>query len=281
MIVFITGATAGFGLAIAHRFAKDGAKIVATGRRRDRLDMLRQLFGHQVHAIELDVRDRHAVQAAVAALPAEFAKVDVLVNNAGLALGLASAQTADLDAWETMVDTNVKGPLFVTHALLPGMVARDRGHVINMGSVAATWPYPGGNVYGASKAFVRQFSLNLRADLAGTKVRVTDIEPGLVGGTEFSTVRFAGDRDRATKMYADADALTPDDIAEAVHWVATLPARVNINTLEIMPVTQSFGPLPIARREGAPTVAPAANLDAALDEALEESFPASDPPAVR
>ena len=281
MIVFVTGATAGFGQAIARRFAKDGARIVATGRRRDRLVALARAFPEgQVHPLELDVRDRAAVRDAVAALPAAFAEVDVLVNNAGLALGLAPAQTADLDAWETMVDTNVKGPLYVTRAILPGMVERGRGHVINMGSTAATWPYPGGNVYGASKAFLRQFSLNLRADLAGTRVRVTDIEPGLVGGTEFSTVRFDGDRERATTMYAGADALTPEDIAEAVHWVATLPPRVNINILEMMPVSQSFGALPIARRDGDPTVAPAAAYDAHLDEALEQSFPASDPPAI-
>ena len=253
MIVFVTGATSGFGWAIAHRFALDGARIIATGRRGDRLSALARAFPEGlIHPLVLDVRDRTAVEAAVAGLPADLAQVDVLVNNAGLALGLASAQTADLDAWETMVDTNVKGPLYVTRALLPGMVERERGHVINMGSVAATWPYPGGNVYGASKAFVRQFSLNLRADLAGTRVRVTDIEPGLVGGTEFSTVRFDGDRERATTMYAGADALTPEDIAEAVHWVATLPARVNINTLEMMPVSQSFGPLSVSRREGDP-----------------------------
>lgn len=286
MIVFVTGATSGFGLAIARRFATDGCRIVAAGRRGDRLEALTaELGGDVVHPLVLDVRDRAAVEQAVAGLPAAFAEIDILVNNAGLARGLEPAQAADLDGWDAMVDTNVKGLLYITRALLPGMVARDRGHVVNMGSVAANWPYPGGNVYGATKAFVRQFSLNLRADLAGTRVRVTDIEPGLVGGTEFSTVRFAGDRDRAAKLYASADALTPGDIAEAVHWVAGLPGRVNINTLEIMPVTQSFGALPISRREGAPSVEPAeeaaAHLDAALDEALEESFPASDPPAVR
>lgn len=249
MIVFITGATAGFGLAVARRFAKDGARIVATGRRAERLEALKaELGADRVHAVPLDVRDRRAVEAAVAALPPAFAEVDVLVNNAGLALGLAPAQSADLDGWETMVDTNVKGPLYVTRAILPGMVDRDRGHVINMGSVAARYPYPGGNVYGASKAFLRQFSLNLRADLAGTRVRVTDIEPGLVGGSEFSAVRFAGDQARVDALYAGADPLLPDDIAETVHWVATLPGRVNVNTLELMPVSQSFGALPVSRR---------------------------------
>ena len=249
MIIFITGATSGFGAAIARLFAADGARIVATGRRADRLEALQAELGgpDRVHIACFDIRDRQAAQAAVAALPPAFSEVDVLVNNAGLALGLSPAQSADLDAWETMVDTNVKGPLYVTRALLPGMVERGRGHVINMGSVAATWPYPGGNVYGASKAFLRQFSLNLRADLAGTKVRVTDIEPGLVGGTEFSAVRFGGDEKRVETLYAGADALTPDDVAQAVRWVASLPARVNVNTLELMPVSQSFGPLPVHR----------------------------------
>jgi 3-hydroxy acid dehydrogenase/malonic semialdehyde reductase len=197
--------------------------------------------------VALDVRNREAVAQAIAALPKQFADVSVLVNNAGLALGLEPAQNAQLDAWDEMVDTNVKGLMYVTRAILPGMVTRNHGHVVNMGSIAATYPYPGGNVYGASKAFVRQFSLNLRADLIGTKVRVTDIEPGLVGGTEFSSVRFGGDAERAAKIYQGANALTPEDVAEAVHWVATLPERVNINTLEMMPVTQTFGPLPVHR----------------------------------
>lgn len=248
MIVLVTGATAGFGVAIARRFHAAGHKIIAAGRRADRLDALAAELGREtVHPLVLDVRDREAVAAAIAGLPADFAEIDLLVNNAGLALGLESAQSADLDAWDQMVDTNVKGLMYVTRAVLPGMTARGRGHVINLGSVAATYPYPGGNVYGATKAFVRQFSLNLRADLAGTRVRVTDIEPGLVGGTEFSNVRFRGDDDRAAKLYEGADALTPDDVAESVFWVANLPARVNVNALELMPVTQSFGPLPVHR----------------------------------
>jgi 3-hydroxy acid dehydrogenase/malonic semialdehyde reductase len=248
VVVFVTGASAGFGSAIARRFAKEGHQIVAVGRRPERLDALAKELGRErVFALTLDVRDREAVNTVLTRLPAEFADISVLVNNAGLALGLEPAQNAQLDAWEEMVDTNVKGLMYVTRALLPGMVARQRGHVINMGSIAATYPYPGGNVYGASKAFVRQFSLNLRADLAGTKVRVTDIEPGLVGGTEFSNVRFRGDSDRAAKMYQGADALTPEDVAEAVCWVASLPPRVNINTVEMMPVTQSFGPLLVHR----------------------------------
>lgn len=248
MIVVITGATSGFGAAITHRFAGKGHRIVAIGRRSERLDALRQSLGDCILPLPLDVTDRDAVCAAIAGLPAEFAAVDILVNNAGLALGLEPAHRAKLDDWDAMIDTNAKGLVYVTHSLLPGMVERDRGHVINMGSIAATYPYPGGNVYGATKAFVRQFSLNLRADLAGTRVRVTDIEPGLVGGSEFSTVRFGGDEERARKLYDGADPLLPEDIADTVEWVSLRPSRVNINTIEMMPVSQTFGPLPIFRR---------------------------------
>ncbi|MBS0561296.1 MAG: bifunctional NADP-dependent 3-hydroxy acid dehydrogenase/3-hydroxypropionate dehydrogenase YdfG [Proteobacteria bacterium] len=248
MIVFITGATAGFGAATARRFARDGHKIVATGRRADRLEALRDELGAAlVHPVLLDVRDRDAVAQAVAALPAAFAEIDVLVNNAGLALGLEPAQRASLDDWDTMVDTNAKGLMYVTHAVLPGMVARNRGHIVNLGSTAGTHPYAGGNIYGATKAFVRQFSFNLRADLTGTNVRVTEIEPGLVGGSEFSTVRF-GDAAKAAKVYEGTDPLTPDDIADAIHWVATRPARVNINVMEMMPVCQSFSALSVTRK---------------------------------
>ena len=244
MIILVTGATAGFGRVIAQRFAADGARIIAAGRRAERLDALRSELGKdRVLPLVLDVRDRAAVEAAVAGLPAEWAAVDVCVNNAGLALGLAPAQEADLDDWDAMVDTNIKGLMYVTRAVLPGMVARNSGHIVNIGSTAGEFPYPGGNAYGATKAFVRHFSLNLRADLFGTRIRVTDIEPGLVGGTEFSNVRFHGDDARAATIYEGAEPLTPDDVAEAVHWVSRLPARVNINTLQMMPVGQSFGPL--------------------------------------
>lgn len=249
MIVLVTGATAGFGAAIARRFASGGHRIVAVGRRSERLEALKvELGAERVHTLALDIRDGKAVAAALGSLPDGFAEVDVLVNNAGLALGLEPAHKASLEDWDTMIATNVTGLVHVTHALLPGMVARDRGHVVNIGSTAARYPYPGGNVYGATKAFVRQFSLNLRADLAGTRIRVTDIEPGLVGGSEFSTVRFGGDAERAAKVYEGADPLLPEDVAEAVHWAATLPPRVNINVLEMMPVSQSFAPLAISRR---------------------------------
>ncbi|WP_135469495.1 SDR family NAD(P)-dependent oxidoreductase [Crenalkalicoccus roseus] len=248
MIVLVTGATAGFGLAIARRFAADGARIVAVGRRAERLRALREELGAaRCHALPLDIADRAAVLAAIAGLPEPFAAIDVLVNNAGLARGLEPAQSADLDDWDAMVDTNVKGLMYVTRAVLPGMVARDAGHVVNIGSTAGEWPYPGGNVYGATKAFVRQFSYNLRADLFGTRVRVTDIEPGLVGGTEFSNVRFKGDDARAAAVYEGTEPLTPEDIADAVHWVATRPARVNVNLVQVMPVVQSFGPLRVHR----------------------------------
>jgi 3-hydroxy acid dehydrogenase/malonic semialdehyde reductase len=201
MILLVTGATAGFGRAIARRFAQDGARIIAAGRRGERLATLREELGaEKVLPLELDVRDRAAVEKAVQGLPAEWAAIDLLVNNAGLARGLAPAQSSSLDDWDAMVDTNVKGMMYLTRAVLPGMIERGRGHVINIGSTAGEWPYPGGNVYGATKAFVRHFSLNLRADLYGTPVRVTDIEPGLVGGTEFSNVRF-GDDAKAAAVY--------------------------------------------------------------------------------
>jgi len=248
MIILITGATAGFGLAIARRFGGESNRIIAVGRRKDRLDALvKELGANAVHPIVLDVRDRAGVASAVAALPPELAAIDLLVNNAGLALGLAPAYQASLDDWDTMVDTNIKGLMYMTRAVLPGMVARDRGHIVNLGSIAGAHAYPGGNAYGGTKAFVRQFSMNLRADLLGSRVRVTSVEPGMVGGSEFSLVRFGGDKEKVEKLYKGADPLTPEDVAEAVYWVATLPARVNINIIEMMPVTQTFGPLPVHR----------------------------------
>jgi 3-hydroxy acid dehydrogenase/malonic semialdehyde reductase len=248
MIVFVSGATSGFGEAIARRFARDGARLVICGRRAERLQQLAAGLGVPAHAIALDVRGRPAVEAAVAAIPGEFAAIDLLVNNAGLALGLEPAHRASLDQWEQMVDTNIKGLLTLTRAILPGMVARGRGHVINIGSTAGEWPYPGANVYGATKAFVRQFSLNLRADLYDTPVRVTDVEPGLAGGTEFSNVRFSGDDTRAAKVYENTQALSAEDVADTVHWVATRPAHVNVNTLSITPVSQGFGPVAVHRK---------------------------------
>jgi len=247
MIVLITGATSGFGEAMTRRFIKEGHRVIATGRRGDRLEALRNDLGGGVYTLVFDVRSREAVTRAIASLPSDWSEIDVLVNNAGLAAGVNVAQAADLDDWDTMVDTNIKGLLYMTRAVLPGMVARDRGHIVNIGSTAGSYAYAGGNVYGASKAFVRQFSLALRSDLHGTRVRATDVEPGLVGGTEFSTVRFAGDTEKAAKMYENADPLTPDDIAETVYWVTSLPARVNVNAIEVMPVSQSFARLAVHR----------------------------------
>jgi 3-hydroxy acid dehydrogenase/malonic semialdehyde reductase len=250
MIVIITGASAGFGAAIARVLAAEGHRIIAAGRRADRLEALAAEIGaDRVRPVVLDVTDGAAVKAAVAGLPAAWAEIDVLVNNAGLARGIAPAQEAKLDDWEMMIDTNIKGVTYVTHAVLPGMVARDRGHIVNMGSVAGSWPYPGGNVYGATKAFVRNFSLNLRTDLLGTRVRVTNVEPGLVAGTEFSSVRFDGDQARAANVYANTTPLTAEDVAETVRWVVTLPAHFNVNTIEIMPVVQAWAGLKVVKTE--------------------------------
>jgi len=251
-VAVVTGASAGFGAAIARRLAGLGCRLVLTARRADRLVALAAELPVPVHVAAFDVRDRAAVADAFAALPASFAAVDLLVNNAGLALGLEPAHEASLDDWERMIDTNDKGLVYCTRALLPGMVERRRGHVVNIGSVAGVYPYPGGNVYCASKAFVAQFSLALRADLHGSGVRVTCIEPGLAGGggSEFSLVRFHGDDARAARVYDGTTPLAPEDVAEAVVWCATLPEHVNVNRLELMPTGQSFAGFPVCR-EGA------------------------------
>ena len=248
MVAFVTGTSSGFGAATARRFAKDGIRVVATARRIDRLMGLKEEFGDLILPVTLDVRERIQVESVVAGLPAEFASIDILVNNAGLSLNLEPAYKVPLEDWEMMVDTNIKGLLYCTRLILPGMVARGRGHVVNIGSVAALYAYPGGNVYGATKAFVKQFSHNLRADLLGTPVRVTDIEPGL-SETEFSIVRFKGDEARAAEIYAGTKPLTADDIADAVHWVTTRPSHVNIDTISMMPVCQAFSPLAIHRQK--------------------------------
>lgn len=247
LTVFITGATAGFGAETARRFVGAGHKVIATGRRQERLDTLRKDLGDAVHTVNLDVRDAAAVEQAFETLPAPFAAVDVLVNNAGLALGLEPADQVDLSNWDTMIDTNIKGVTYCTRAALPGMVERDRGHIISIGSVAGNYPYPGGNVYGATKSFVHQFSLGLRADLLGKNIRVTCVEPGLAE-TEFSLVRFKGDASKAKTPYEGLDPLTGGDIAECIYFVATLPRHVNINTMEVMPVMQSFSPFAFSRK---------------------------------
>ena len=245
--IVITGATSGFGRACAEIFAAGGWRLVLCGRRRERLLELEEKLGKTaVHCASFDVRKLAEVEAMVAGLPDGFRSVDVLLNSAGLALGLNPAQTADLDDWERMVDTNIKGLFYMTRLLLPKMVERKQGHIINIGSVAGTWPYPGGNAYGATKAFVAQFSNNLRCDLHGSGVRVTNIEPGLAE-TEFSLVRFKGDKERAKKVYQGVKPLTGEDIGEIAFWVSNLPPHVNINTLEVMPTGQAWGPLEIYR----------------------------------
>lgn len=243
--ILITGATSGFGTANARRFAFGGWQLILTGRRAERLQQLQDELGDSVReTIPLDVRDRKLVSEKLGHLQ----DIDLLLNNAGLALGLEAAWDVSLDDWDTMVDTNIKGMMYCTRALLPQMVARNGGHIINISSTAGRWPYPGGNVYGASKAFVQQFSRNLRADLVGKRVRVTDIAPGM-SKSEFSDVRFKGDQERAAKIYAGTEYMKPEDIAEMVWWVANLPAHVNINFMEAMPITQTWGPLAVHREK--------------------------------
>jgi NADP-dependent 3-hydroxy acid dehydrogenase YdfG len=245
---FITGVTSGFGEALARRMIAAGWKVVGTGRREERLNALADQLGERFLPLAFDIRDSDACATAIAELPVGFARLDVLINNAGLALGLEPAARAELHDWEQMIDTNVRGLVVVTRLILPQMVERGAGLVVNLSSVAATYPYPGSNVYGATKAFVQQFSLNLRADLHGSGVRVTSIEPGLCK-TEFSLVRFGGDGERAEKPYADTEFLSADDVANTIFWVANQPGHININRLEMMPVSQSFGGFPIHRKE--------------------------------
>ena len=248
--IFITGASSGFGAACARSFAQPGNRLILTARRVDPLIRLQEELGTvcDVQIIPLDVRDREAVQGAVEGLPERYRAIDVLLNNAGLALGLEPAHRINLDDWDTMVDTNIKGLMYCTRFILPGMVARNRGHIVNISSTAGAWPYPGGNVYGGSKAFVTQFSRNLRCDLLGTRVRVTCIQPGMAE-TEFSKVRFSGDEAKAAKVYEGTAPLTAEDIAETVQWVVNRPAHVNVNTLEIMSIDQAWGPFAIHREQ--------------------------------
>lgn len=247
MIVLITGATSGFGAEMAHKFVQQGHQVIATGRRKDRLDALAAELGAALLPVEMDVTSKASIDSVLAALPAKWQEIDVLINNAGLALGVEPAHEASLDDWETMIATNCQGLVTMTRRVLPGMVARGRGTVINLGSVAGTYPYPGGNVYGATKAFVDQFTTNLRADLVGTGVRATNIAPGLCGGTEFSNIRFKGNDAAAAKVYEGTVPLNAGDIAETAYWIATLPAHVNINYIEMMPTCQGFSPFAIKR----------------------------------
>jgi len=247
MIVFITGASAGFGAAMARTFVKGGHRVIAAARRVDKLTALAAELGSALLPVSLDVTDVASIPLVLAGLPPEWQAIDVLINNAGLALGVAPAQQASLDDWDTMIATNNRGLVHMTRAVLPGMVARHSGLIINMGSVAGSYVYPGGNVYGASKAFVDHFTLNLRSDLAGTGVRATTIAPGLCGGTEFSQVRYKWDENAAANVYKNTEPLTAQDIADTAFWIAGLPKHVNINSIEMMPVCQSFAGLAIHR----------------------------------
>lgn len=245
--ILVTGATAGFGAAFARRFVKDGHRVIATGRRLERLTALAAELGEKLLPLQLDVTDTAAVAAFPASLPEAWRQIDVLINNAGLALGLSPAWEADLAQWDTMIATNITGLIHMTRAVLPQMVARDDGIILNLGSVAGEYPYPGGHVYGGTKAFVQQFSLNLRADLVGKNIRVTDIEPGMVGGSEFSKVRFDGDEARAASVYAGITPLSPEDIAETAAWLVSLPRHMNINRIEMMPTCQATAAFAVKR----------------------------------
>ncbi|PAF48097.1 NAD(P)-dependent oxidoreductase [Helicobacter sp. 12S02634-8] len=247
MVVCISGASSGFGRAIAKRFVKEGHYVIAIARRKERLEQLKSELGEAIALIIGDINDTALIAEGLNHLPKNFRTIDVLVNNAGLALGLESAEKANIEDWEAMVATNITALIKLTHLLLPQMVERKRGHIINIGSIAGTYPYPGGNVYGATKAFIKQFSLNLRADLYDKNIRVSNIEPGLCGGSEFSLVRFKGDEIKAQKVYENTHPLYPEDIAEAVYWIAHLPSHININRLEMMPTTQAPAALNVAK----------------------------------
>jgi 3-hydroxy acid dehydrogenase/malonic semialdehyde reductase len=245
--ILVTGATAGFGAAFARRFVRDGYRVIATGRRVERLEALAAELGENLLTARLDVTDAASVAGFLETLPEGWREIDVLINNAGLALGLSPAWESALSDWDTMIATNISGLVHVTRAVLPGMVERNRGTILNLGSVAGDYAYPGGHVYGGTKAFVKQFSLNLRADLVGKNIRVTDLEPGMCSGSEFSTVRFGGDEAKAAAVYAGTKSLSPEDIAEAAAWVVALPAHMNVNRIEMMPTCQASGPFAVKR----------------------------------
>ncbi|SET19726.1 SDR family NAD(P)-dependent oxidoreductase [Thorsellia anophelis] len=239
MNVFITGVSSGFGKAIAEKFIAEGHTVVGTARRVQRLNELKASLGDRFIPYELDVIDEANTKRVIIDVMNTLGNIDVVINNAGISMGTEKAQDAILSEWHTAIDTNIKGVVNVTHSILPYLIEQGFGLIINMGSTAGNYAYAGGNVYGGSKAFLKQFSINLRVDLHGTGVRVTNIEPGLVGGTEFSVIRYKGDAEKANSLYATTDPLMPDDISETVYWIATLPKHVNINSIEMMPVTQS------------------------------------------
>ena len=245
--ILITGATSGFGKETAKIFIKNGWKVIITGRRGNRLEDLTKELGENCLPLCFDITDRVAVKKAIENLPPNFNQISVLCNNAGLALGLEEADEANLDDWDQMVDTNIKGLIYATRNILPLMIENGDGHIINIGSVAGSYPYPGGNVYGGTKAFVSQFSLNLRADLVGKGINVTSLEPGLAE-TEFSIVRFKGDEKKASQVYKNTRFIKPEDIAETIYWVATRPKNINVNRIEIMAGLQAFNPFNIIKK---------------------------------
>ncbi|WP_435980716.1 SDR family NAD(P)-dependent oxidoreductase [Psychrobacter sp. DM4] len=247
MNVLITGASAGFGKALAKKLVEKGHRVIGCARRLDKLNAMADSLGELFLPVQMDVSDTKSIAQIIKDLPSDFNQINVLVNNAGLALGTEPAQSAQLDDWMQMVNTNIKGLMALTHAVLPAMTARNSGYIINVGSIAGTWPYYGGNVYGATKAFVKQFSLNLRADLLGTQVRVTNLEPGNVAGTEFSNVRYHGDDDKAAQVYDGFKTMTGEDVGDILLWLIESPAHVNVNRLEVMPVAQTFNGLTIAK----------------------------------
>ena len=249
MTVLITGASAGFGKLACKLFVQNGYRVIGAARRMDKLSALKDELGDNFLPLQMDMTDKNSINNALSEIPDDWQKIELLVNNAGLALGLEPAYKCDFADWEQMIATNVLGLSYLTRQILPKMVERKKGHIINIGSIAGTYPYPGGNVYGATKAFVKQFSRNLRADLAGTRVRVSNIEPGLCGDTEFSNVRFKWDNEKAAQVYENVEFVKPDDIAEIILWIFRQPEYVNINSIEVMPVAQSFAALPIYREK--------------------------------
>lgn len=249
MNVLITGASAGFGKALSERLVAKGHRVIGCARRLEKLNALAETLGENFLPVVMDVSDTDSIPNILANLPDGFHQIDVLVNNAGLALGTEPAYKANLDDWMRMTDTNVKGLMALTHAVLPAMVDRDSGYIINVGSIAGNWPYFGGNVYGGTKAFVKQFSLNLRADLVGTQVRVTNLEPGVVAGTEFSNVRYHGDDAKAAKVYDGFKTMTGEDIGDILLWLIESPAHINVNRLEVMPVAQTYNGLTITKQD--------------------------------
>ncbi len=250
MLVVVTGASTGFGYHISKLLVEHGHKVIGVARREDKLTKIQQELKDEFYPLVIDMTDLDSIAPKLESLPAPFniEQIDALVNNAGLALGLASADKADLKDWYQMIDTNIKGLVTITHVLLPYFVKNNKGTIINMGSVAGSYPYPGANVYGGTKAFVEQFSLNLRADLAGYNIRVCNIEPGLCGGTEFSLIRFHGDQDKADNVYDGVKALGPEDIAKTVDWILALPEHMNVNRIELMPVMQSFNGFNVVKK---------------------------------